>query len=109
MQASKRSMQELTRHESWESRSGQGDTSDQPFPSCRGIGDGMQAKGTRRNTGSPSGDCRMDQPESRERQAGPFGVSGRLIVPKKPGNAGGGKESQLEVNARSDEDGGIGL
>ncbi len=25
-------------------------------PTCRGIGDGMQAMGTRRNTGSPSGD-----------------------------------------------------
>jgi hypothetical protein len=25
-------------------------------PTCRGIGDGMQAKGTMRNTGSPSGD-----------------------------------------------------
>ena len=64
-------------------------TSDQPFPSCRGIGDGMQTKGARRNTASPSGDRRRDQPESRERQAGPFGVSGRFIVPKKPGNSGG--------------------
>ena len=25
-------------------------------PTCRGIGDGMQAKGTKRNTGSSSGD-----------------------------------------------------
>ena len=82
--------------------------SDQPHRFCRGIGDGMYATGTRRNTGSPSGDCSKDQPESRERQAGPFGVSGRLIVPKKPGNSGGGKEPQLEVNARSDEDEGIG-
>jgi len=31
-----------------------------------------------------------------------------LIVLKKPGNSGGGKEPQLEANARSDEDGGIG-
>jgi hypothetical protein len=82
--------------------------SDQLFQSCRGIGDGMQTKGTRRNTGSPSGDRGKDQPESRERQAGPFGVSGRLIVPMNPGNSGGGKEPQLEVDARSDEDGGIG-
>jgi hypothetical protein len=28
---------------------------------CRDIGDGMQAKGTRRNTGSPSGDRRSKQ------------------------------------------------
>ena len=86
-----------------------GSMSDQPFQSCRGIGDGMQATRTRRNTGSPSGDRRIDQQGSRERQAGPYGVSGRLIVPMKPGNSGGGKEPQLGVNARSDEDGGIGL
>ena len=76
------------------------DMSHQP---CRGMGDGMYATGTRRNTGSPSGDCILDQPEARERQAGPYGVSERFIVPMKPGNAGGRKEPQLEVNARSDE------
>ena len=32
-----------------------------------------------------------DQPETRERQAGPFGVTERLVVLMKPGNAGGGK------------------
>src|SRR5258708_23436199 len=32
----------------------------------------MQAKGTMRNTGSPNGDCSMDQLATRERQAGPF-------------------------------------
>ena len=36
---------------------------------CRGIGDGMQAKGTRRNTGSPSGDRSMDPLAARERSA----------------------------------------
>jgi len=40
-----------------------------------GIGDGMQAKGTIRNTGSPSGDRRMDQLAARERKAGPFGMA----------------------------------
>jgi len=58
---------------------------------------------------APSGDCIRNQPATRESQAGPFGVSERFIVPKKPGNAGGGKGPQLEANARSDEDGGIGL
>jgi hypothetical protein len=33
---------------------------------CRGIGDGMQAKGIMRNTGSPSGDRGMDQLAARE-------------------------------------------
>jgi hypothetical protein len=37
--------------------------------SCRGIGDGMQAQGTTRNTGSPSGDRSVDQLATRERQA----------------------------------------
>jgi hypothetical protein len=83
-------------------------TSEQFHQSCRGSGDGMHAKGTRRNTGSPSGDRSRDQLATRERQAGPFGVAERPVVPMKPGNAGGGKGPQLEGNARSDEDGGIG-
>lgn len=33
-----------------------------------------------------------DQPATRESQAGPFGVTVRLVVPMKPGNAGGWKE-----------------
>jgi hypothetical protein len=32
-----------------------------------------------------------DQLAARESQAGPFGVAVRLVVPMKPGNAGGGK------------------
>jgi hypothetical protein len=70
---------------------------------CRGIGDGMQAKGTMRNTGSPSGDRGIDQLATRERQAGPTGMAERLVVPMKPGNSGGGKEPQLKGNARSNE------
>jgi hypothetical protein len=70
---------------------------------CRGSGDGMQVKGIRRNTGSPSGDRGMDQLAARERWAGPSGVAERLAVPMKPGNSGGGKEPQLKGNARSDE------
>jgi hypothetical protein len=58
---------------------------------CRGISDGMQAKWTIRNTGSPSGDCGLDQLATRERPAGPFGMAEGLVVPMKPGNAGGGK------------------
>jgi hypothetical protein len=70
---------------------------------CRGIGDGMQAKGTGRNTGSPSGDRDMDQLAARERKAGPYGMAERLAVLTKPGNSGGGKEPQLKGNARSNE------
>jgi hypothetical protein len=70
---------------------------------CRGIGDGMQAEGIRRNTGSPSGDRSMDQQATRERKAGPTGMTERLAVPRKPGNSGGGKEPQLKADARSDD------
>ena len=45
----------------------------------------------------------QDQLATRESQAGSFGVAERLVVPMKPGNAGGGKGPQLEVNATSDE------
>ena len=44
-----------------------------------------------------------DQLATRERQAGPFGMAERLVVPMKPGNSGGGKGPQLKGNARSDE------
>ena len=70
---------------------------------CRGNGDGKQAKWTSSNTGSPSGDRSADQLATRERQAGPYGVTERPVVPMKPGNAGGGKGPQLKGNARSDE------
>jgi len=46
---------------------------------CRGIGDGMQAKGTRGNTGSPSGGRNQDQLATRESQAGPCGVAERPV------------------------------
>jgi hypothetical protein len=72
------------------------------YQSCRGIGDGMQAKGTIHNTGSPSGD-RRDQLAARETQAGPTGMAEGLVVLMKPGNSGGGKEPQLKGNARSNE------
>ena len=39
------------------------------------------------------------QPDAREGQAGPGRVAERLVVPTKPGNAGGGKEPQFRVNA----------
>ena len=44
------------------------------YQSCRGISDGMYAKWTIRNTGSPSGDRSADQVAARERQAGPTGM-----------------------------------
>ena len=52
----------------------------------------------RRNTGNPGGDGSDHQPAAREGQAGPPGVADRLVVPLKPGNAGGGKGPQFKDN-----------
>ena len=54
-----------------------------------------------RNTGSPSGGS--TQPEAREGQAGPCGVTDRLAVPLKPGNAGGGKGPEFKVKVQRAE------
>src|SRR4030095_7842875 len=59
--------------------------------------------------GSPSGDRLSDQGAPRKSQAGPFGVAEGLTVARKPGNAGGGEGTQLKGNARSNEDGGMGV
>jgi hypothetical protein len=40
-----------------------------------------------------------DQPEAREGQAGRSGVAERFVVPRKPGNAGGGKGPQFKTDA----------
>src|SRR5216683_3096121 len=42
----------------------------------------MYAEETRGNTGSPSGDRGWDQPATRERQAGPYGVTERGAADK---------------------------
>src|SRR5215469_4377145 len=60
-------------------------------------------------TGSPGGDRLGDQLAPRERQAGPLRVTERLVRAMKPGSAGRAKGPQLKGNARSDEDGGIGV
>src|SRR5260370_2428092 len=46
---------------------------------------------------------RDDQPDALEGQAGRVGVAERLVVPLKPGNAGGGKGPQFKTNAVSSE------
>ena len=51
---------------------------------------------------------RDDQPDAREGQAGRTGVAERLVVPLKPGNAGGGKGPWFKTNATSGEDGRLG-
>ena len=46
---------------------------------------------------------RDDQPDAREGQAGRPGVAERFAVPRKPGNAGGGKGPQFKTDAISGE------
>jgi len=53
-----------------------------------------------RNTGSPIGEVDL-QPEAREGQAGPIGVTDRSVVPAKPGNSGGGKGPEFKVKVQS--------
>jgi hypothetical protein len=50
---------------------------------------------------TPNGDRSRDQLATRERQAGLYGVAERSVVPRKPGNSGGGKGPRLKTDARS--------
>src|SRR4249920_391790 len=63
-------------------------------------------KESARNTGSPkarSGQEWQDQPDAREGQAGRSGVAERFVVPRKPGNSGGGKGPQFKTDAARGE------
>ena len=53
--------------------------------------------------GKPRGVVGDDQPDGGDAQAGRPGVAERLVVPLKPGNAGGGKGPQFKTNATSSE------
>lgn len=53
-----------------------------------------------RNTGNLLGGVVQHQLDPREGKAGPNEVAERLVVPRKPSNAGGGKEPQFKANAR---------
>jgi hypothetical protein len=49
--------------------------------------------------GKPQGVVSDDQPEARKGQAGRPGVAERFVVPRKPGNTGGGKGPQFKTDA----------
>ena len=55
-------------------------------------------QGKRAKHGKPQGVVSDDQPEAREGQAGRPGVA-EFLVPRKPGNAGGGKGPQFKTDA----------
>src|SRR5215468_9917351 len=68
----------------------------------RGSGGSMYTRKARATREAPMRD-RDDQPDAREGQAGRTGVAERFVVPRKPGNAGGGKGPQFETDARRGE------
>jgi hypothetical protein len=72
----------------------------------RGTGGSTYMKESARNTGSPkawSGQRGQDQPDAREGEAGRCGVAERFVVPRKPGNSGGGKGPQFKTDAERGE------
>jgi hypothetical protein len=48
------------------------------------------------------------QPDAREGQIGRYRVTERLVVPRKPGNAGGGKGPQFKTSVKRSEEREIG-
>src|SRR6202008_3884786 len=71
-------------------------------PLHRGSGGSMYTRKARATRETPKRD-QEDQPDAREGQAGRAGVAERLVVPLKPGNAGGGKGPQFKTDARRGE------
>ena len=71
-------------------------------PLHRGSGGSMYARKANATREAPMRD-QDDQPDAREGQAGRAGVAERLVIPLKPGNAGGGKGPQFKTNAASGE------
>jgi hypothetical protein len=69
--------------------------------SHRGNGDGTQTQEKHATREAPAVAVRDRQPDAREGQAGPCGVTERSVVPSKPDNSGGGKGPQFKVNVRS--------
>jgi hypothetical protein len=59
---------------------------------CTGVVAAACTQGKRSQHGKPQDVARDGQPDTREGSAGRPGVAERLVVPPKPGNAGGGKE-----------------
>ena len=59
---------------------------------CAGVVATACTQGRRTQHGKPdSVVVRVDQPEAGDGQKGRYGVAERPVIPRKPGNAGGGK------------------
>ena len=91
-QASKRTMCRPTRQRYRGRLLRLGEMSDDDAqPLHRGSGGSTHTRKARATREAPSV-VRDDQPDAREGQAGRSGVAERFVVPRKPGNAGGGKD-----------------
>jgi hypothetical protein len=74
-------------------------TSDLTQRSHRGNGNGMSTQGKHTQHGKPLlAEVRDFQPDAREGQAGPSGVTDRPVVPTKPGNSGRGKGPEFKTS-----------
>jgi hypothetical protein len=58
----------------------------------------MSTQGKLLQHGKPQRRGERPQPDSREGQAGPPGVADGLVVPRKPGNSGGGKGPEFKMD-----------
>ena len=103
-QSSKRSMCRPTRKWNWGrlTRMGKFRATSAPI-CCTGVVAAACTQGKRTQHGKPQCVIRDDQPDAREGQAGRTGVAERLVLPLKPGNAGGGKGPQFKTTATSGE------
>ena len=66
---------------------------------CAGVVATACTQGKRTQHGKPRGVIRDEQPDAREGRSGRPGVTERLVVPLKSGNAGGGKGPQFKTGA----------
>ena len=73
----------------------------------RGSGNSTYTTGTDATRETPSRGSGASQPDAREGQAGRGGESEGLVVPEKPGNAGGGKGPLFKPNVGRGEGGEI--
>ena len=64
----------------------------------------MSTHGELLQHGKPQRRGAKPQPDSREGQAGPPGVADGLVVPRKPGNSGGGKGPEFKEVAAGEMD-----
>jgi hypothetical protein len=66
---------------------------------CAGVVATACTQGKRTQHGKPQGVVSDDQPDTCEGESGRSGVTERLVILLKPGNAGGGKGPQFKTDA----------